>query len=193
MAIEQEIEFKQLLDENTYRTMKTAYFSDTPPFTQTNFYIDTPDFQLMSHKMALRIRVRSDKSNELTLKVPGEVGLTEYNYPTSYQPKTSAQLPEHIIPNDIRNVLDQFHIDASQLTILGYLTTHRLETTTPSGLVVLDYSEYLGTEDFELEFEVDDYHDGYEAFTQILDTYHLTHKTPLNKVQRFFKRRQSME
>ncbi|UXR78886.1 MULTISPECIES: CYTH domain-containing protein [unclassified Staphylococcus] len=192
MAIEQEIEFKQLLDKNTYITMKTAYFSDTQPFSQTNYYIDTPDFQLMSHKMALRIRVRSDKTNELTLKVPGEIGLTEYNYPTSYAPKTDAQLPEQIIPNDIRDVFVQYHIDASKLMILGYLTTHRLETATPSGLVVLDHSEYLGTEDFELEFEVADYHEGYKAFIQILDTYHLSHKAPLNKVQRFFKRRQSM-
>lgn len=192
MAIEQEIEFKQLLDKKTYQMIKDSYFSQDQPFTQTNYYIDTPDFQLMTHKMALRIRVRADKSHEFTLKVPAEVGLTEYNHETSYTPIQDATIPSDIIPNEIKEVINQHGINYSQLIILGSLTTHRLETNTTSGLLVLDHSEYLNTEDYELEFEVSDYDEGYHAFTQILKNYHLTHEPPLNKVQRFFHKRQKM-
>lgn len=192
MAIEREIEFKQLLDERTYNDMKSNYFPNSNPFTQINYYIDTPDFQIMQHKMALRIRVKDDKQNEMTLKVPDKVGLTEYNHATTFMLQQDVSLPESVVPNDIADVLHQRGIDLSQLIILGSLTTHRLETAIADGLLVLDHSEYLETEDFELEFEVADYDAGYAAFTKILATYELQHQAPLNKVQRFFNQRQKM-
>ncbi|MGV3043423.1 CYTH domain-containing protein [Staphylococcus rostri] len=192
MAIEREIEFKQLLDERIYNDMKANYFPNSNPFTQINYYIDTPDSQIMQHKMALRIRVKDDKQNEMTLKVPDKVGLTEYNHATTFMPQQDVSLPESVVPNDIADVLHQRGIDLSQLIILGSLTTHRLETTVADGLLVLDHSEYLETEDFELEFEVADYDAGYTAFTKILATYELQHQAPLNKVQRFFNQRQKM-
>lgn len=192
MAIEREIEFKQLLDERTYNDMKANYFPNSNPFTQINYYIDTPDFQIMQHKMALRIRVKDDKQNEMTLKVPDKVGLTEYNHATTFMPQQDVSLPESVVPTDIADVLHQRGIDLSQLIVLGSLTTHRLETAIADGLLVLDHSEYLETEDFELEFEVADYDAGYAAFTKILATYELQHQAPLNKVQRFFNQRQKM-
>ncbi|KIX90545.1 adenylate cyclase [Staphylococcus microti] len=192
MAIEREIEFKQLLDQQTYNDMKQTYFPNSEPFTQTNYYIDTPDFQIMQHKMALRIRVRQDKPNEITLKVPAAVGLTEYNHSTTHTPQQDASMPESVLTNDIIDVLRRHYIDTSQLIVLGSLTTHRLETSQTDGLLVLDHSEYLGAEDFELEFEVADYETGYHAFKNILATYELEHQAPLNKVQRFFERRQKM-
>ncbi|MDO5376673.1 MAG: CYTH domain-containing protein [Staphylococcus rostri] len=192
MAIEREIEFKHLLDERTYNDMKANYFPNSNPFTQINYYIDTPDFQIMQHKMALRIRVKDDKQNEMTLKVPDKVGLTEYNHATTFMPQQDVSLPESVVPTDIADVLHQRGIDLSQLIVLGSLTTHRLETAIADGLLVLDHSEYLETEDFELEFEVADYDAGYAAFTKILATYELQHQAPLNKVQRFFNQRQKM-
>ncbi|MCS4486627.1 CYTH domain-containing protein [Staphylococcus americanisciuri] len=193
MALEREIEFKQLLDRKTYTKIQTTYFPNVQPFTQTNYYIDTPDFQIIQHKMALRIRIREDKTHEITLKVPAEVGLIEYNHSTSYQPLQDTLLPAALLPNDITDVLHSHDIDISQLTVLGSLTTHRLEYHHTSGLLVLDHSEYLGTEDFELEFEVSDAKAGYEAFQKILATYQLTHQPPFNKVQRFFNERQKMK
>ncbi|MDN8848966.1 CYTH domain-containing protein, partial [Staphylococcus aureus] len=53
MATNNEIEFKQLLTENQYNVIHKTYFNEIEPFKQTNFYIDTPGFDLKDHKSAL--------------------------------------------------------------------------------------------------------------------------------------------
>lgn len=50
MAIEREIEFKQLLDADSYVSIKTQHFKGQTPFKQVNYYIDTVDFQIQSQK-----------------------------------------------------------------------------------------------------------------------------------------------
>ena len=41
-----EIEFKNMLNYESYVLLKSLYFKDASPFTQTNFYMDTKDFKL---------------------------------------------------------------------------------------------------------------------------------------------------
>ncbi|MBI5975271.1 CYTH domain-containing protein [Staphylococcus canis] len=190
MAQAQEIEFKQLIDAETYQTIRTAYFKTQQPFTQKNHYIDTPDLQIAQHKMALRIREKDD-GLELTLKVPAKIGLTEYNSPISILP--TQQIPSSELPHDVVTILKQHDINISNLKILGALETKRMETQLENGLLVLDHSLYLGTEDYELEFEVNDYDRGLVAFQAILDQFHLTHNPPKNKVQRFFERQAELK
>lgn len=60
MAINQEIEYKQLLTRDEYDALRNEYFNTLKPFTQKNHYIDTPDFALAEHLMALRIREIKD-------------------------------------------------------------------------------------------------------------------------------------
>ncbi|MDP4448672.1 CYTH domain-containing protein [Staphylococcus hyicus] len=187
MAIEQEIEFKQLLDLIQYENIKTTYFSDDEPKTQVNYYIDTPDFQIQSQKMALRIRVKNNNSNEMTLKVPLAIGLNEYNFDTTVVPLNGLHIQEQHLPVEIHNVLQEKHVSFNQLQILGDLKTIRYEKPIEGGLLVLDHSLYLGKEDFELEFEVNDYHKGKQAFETLLNQFQLTHKEPKNKVRRFFE------
>ncbi|MEJ7541904.1 CYTH domain-containing protein [Staphylococcus intermedius] len=187
MAIEREIEFKQLLDKNSYSAIKAHYFKGQAPFKQVNYYIDTPDFQIQSQKMALRIREKADGTYELTLKVPDTVGLLEYNAPFQIQPVANMTLEGSQIDDDIREVLQQRHVQLDQLKILGALTTFRLETKTVDGLLVLDHSLYLGTEDYELEFEVSDFKAGQQAFNDLLAELKLSPVVPKNKVQRFFE------
>ena len=79
------------------------------------------------------------------------------------------------------NVLDE------ELVILGDLTTYRIETQYQNELLVLDKSEYLNKVDYELEYEVSSYDEGYEKFKQLLQEFDIKHKKPLNKVQRFFE------
>lgn len=187
MAIEREIEFKQLLDSNRYQSIKTQYFKGQTPFKQVNYYIDTPDFQIQSQKMALRIREKANGTFELTLKVPDTVGLLEYNAQFQIQPEENMTLEPSDIDDDIREVLQQRHVQLDTLKILGALTTYRLETKTDEGLLVLDHSLYLGTEDFELEFEVRDFNAGQQAFNDLLAELKLSRVVPKNKVQRFFE------
>ncbi|MCD8914374.1 CYTH domain-containing protein [Staphylococcus simulans] len=186
MAINQEIEYKQLLTRDEYDALRNEYFNTLKPFTQKNHYIDTPDFALAEHLMALRIREIKD-DYEMTLKVPAEVGLTEYNHITTVIPKQDMHLSPDHLPDDILSVLQNAEIDVTQLYVLGALTTHRMETEIEEGLLVLDHSEYLGTEDFELEFEVEQPEAGLKKFQQILQTFNIKSYIPKNKVARFFE------
>jgi len=188
LATNNEIEFKQLLTAQQYNQFAQHYFPNKEPFSQTNYYIDTPDFQLKAHKSALRIRVK-DGGNEMTLKVPAEVGLLEYNFDTTLKPEMNYRLTLDDLPNDIVRQLQKFNIDLTTLTILGDLTTERLEKPDGQDLIVLDKSTYLDTEDYELELEVADYDSGLTKFNAILENFDIVYEQPANKVQRFFDRK----
>lgn len=185
MSTNHEIEFKQLLTASQYDDIRQKYFQNVIPFSQTNFYIDTSDFKLKANHSALRIRVKDD-SYELTLKVPATVGLTEYNHSTNLIPEIGKTLTLQQFPEDIQHQLMQFDITDDELNILGSLTTHRMEVYFKHQLLVLDHSEYLGTEDYELEFEVNDYEQGKQIFLNFLQKCGIDYVKPKNKVQRFF-------
>ncbi|MGW7776684.1 CYTH domain-containing protein [Staphylococcus xylosus] len=191
MATNNEIEFKQLLTEKQYNVIHKTYFNEIEPFKQTNFYIDTPDFDLKDHKSALRIRVK-DEYLEMTLKIPAEVGLTEYNFETHVVPELNKPIPEQSLPSEIADQLTKMEIDLTKLIILGSLKTERLEKEINGNLLVLDKSTYLDFEDFELEYEVEDYDEGLIQFKSILEKFDMKHEIPANKVQRFFNRKSNL-
>lgn len=191
MATNNEIEFKQLLSQSQYQSIYNKYFPEMQPFSQTNYYIDTEQFNLRSHKSALRIRVKDDYY-EMTLKVPAEVGLMEYNFETHVIPELNKELVANDLPLEITEQLNKMNVDVNQLVILGALTTSRLEKEVQGNLLVLDKSDYLNYQDYELEYEVEDYDDGLIQFKMILEAFDIKHETPENKVQRFFNRKSNL-
>lgn len=191
MATNNEIEFKQLLSQSQYQSIYNKYFPEMQPFSQTNYYIDTEQFDLRSHKSALRIRVKDDYY-EMTLKVPAEVGLMEYNFETHVIPELNKELVTNDLPLEITEQLNKMNVDVNQLVILGALTTSRLEKEVQGNLLVLDKSDYLNYQDYELEYEVEDYDDGLIQFKMILEAFDIKHETPENKVQRFFNRKSNL-
>lgn len=188
LSTNNEIEFKQLLSQTEYQQIYNVYFKGIVPFSQTNYYIDTPDFQLKAHKSALRIRVK-DNFNEMTLKIPATVGLMEYNCETLVEPQLNKLLLPESIPSEIIEQLKQMDISLNELTILGALTTNRVEKEISNNLLVLDHSSYLDKEDYELEYEVTDHDQGLQSFKALLEQFNIEHQTPDNKVQRFFSRK----
>ncbi|GGB88060.1 MULTISPECIES: CYTH domain-containing protein [Staphylococcus] len=188
MSTNNEIEFKQLLSKANYQDIYDKYFLDEKAFSQTNYYIDTLNFDLKSHQSALRIRVKNN-AYEMTLKVPAEIGLLEYNFETNIEPKLNKQIESQDLPEDILDQLLNMGIDIDSLIILGDLTTERIEKEIDGNLLVLDKNRYLGFEDFELEYEVDDYNEGLIQFKSILNQFNIKHEMPNNKVQRFFNRK----
>lgn len=191
VATNNEIEFKQLLSQSQYQSIYNKYFPEMQPFSQTNYYIDTEQFDLRSHKSALRIRVKDDYY-EMTLKVPAEVGLMEYNFETHVIPELNKELVANDLPLEITEQLNKMNVDVNQLVILGALTTSRLEKEIQGNLLVLDKSDYLNYQDYELEYEVEDYDDGLIQFKMILEAFDIKHETPENKVQRFFNRKSNL-
>ncbi len=160
-------------------------------FKQVNYYIDTPDFKLKEHRSALRIRVK-DNQYEMTLKTPAKVGLLEYNYIVDIKPEMNLIISNNNISGwqDIRQIIvEQFGVKDTTLSILGALTTYRRETKYKGDLLVLDKSEYFDTTDYELELEVKDYNQGLQSFQSLLNELNLEHHQPLNKVQRFSRKK----
>lgn len=185
MGQELEIEFKNLLTIDEYNVIKQYYFKQSEPFKQTNHYIDTPNHDIIGKRMALRIREKSNHY-EMTLKVPQDIGLLEYNEIIDQLPEQGSVLNKQFLPENITEILNKHDIPINDLHLLGDLTTYRLEKEIESGLLVLDHSTYLGIEDYELEFEVTDYDKGAVAFNELLEKMKISKKVPDNKVKRFF-------
>lgn len=72
-----EIEAKGKLTKEEYEKI-IASFSHPRFQYQTNFYIDSPSFELSKESLGLRIRKEKDLL-ELTMKVPSEEGRLEIN------------------------------------------------------------------------------------------------------------------
>ena len=118
-----EIEFKSGLTKEQFLSI-LPLFKDIQPIKQTNYYIDTPDFAIRDHKMALRIRT-FEKSAELTLKVSQTIGNMEYNQQLKAS-EVKLLLEELVFPpGEILNNLLEAIIPIENLKILGHLTTIR--------------------------------------------------------------------
>lgn len=184
LAQELEIEFKNMLTKEEYTSLLTAYKLENDIKTQTNDYFDTADFLIRENGAALRVRNKKDKF-VLTLKQPADEGLLETHQPISFETfeaiKKSASLPE----GEVLTQLQAFGIQ-DQLIHLGRLTTHRAEYMLDEGLLVLDHSEYLNREDFELEFEVSAFEAGERAFSHLLQKHEIPKREAKNKILRFF-------
>ncbi|MGT2741958.1 CYTH domain-containing protein [Streptococcus plurextorum] len=178
-----EIEYKTLLTQDEFQRLE-ARFSHVKPLTQTNYYLDTKTNDIKNHRMSLRIRTFSDKA-ELTLKVPQEVGNREYNQSLALSDAKNyiktATLPE----GEILSLLLERKIPLEDLMVLGHLTTIRRETLTPIGLLALDYNQYAGIKDYELELEVQDPEVGKKDFDHFLEEHNIAFKYAKSKVARF--------
>ncbi|NKT61394.1 CYTH domain-containing protein [Rhodococcus hoagii] len=184
MATNNEIEFKQLLSQSQYQSIYNKYFPEMQPFSQTNYYIDTEQFDLRSHKSALRIRVKDDYY-EMTLKVPAEVGLMEYNFETHVIPELNKELVANDLPLEITEQLNKMMLTliSCDSWCFDYFT---FKKEVQGNLLVLDKSDYLNYQDYELEYEVEDYDDGLIQFKMILEAFDIKHETPENKVSKIF-------
>ncbi|MEH7109008.1 CYTH domain-containing protein [Bacillus sp. JJ1764] len=181
-----EIEFKNILSESEYGTLKKAFqIPDSQIFLQENHYFDTPEFGLKEQNSALRIR-KKQAHYELTLKQPVEKGLLETNQELSESEVTLA-LNDGILPSgEIKRILESIKIPLERIEYFGSLSTYRAQIEYKNGLLVFDHSVYLNTEDFELEYEVQNYEAGKENFLLLLEQYQIPNRKTKNKIQRFY-------
>lgn len=177
-----EIEFKLLLDKNTYESILGDYQDKKiDDYTQTNFYLFHPELE--KRRYSFRIRYKKEKY-ELTLKTPAKIGLNEYNIDIDENIKNRI-FNHQKVSNKIFDILEKEGINYKELQCGSYLTTHRVDIPLTHGLLSLDANEYNGHHDYELEFEVDDYHKGLEEFLSIIQSYGLEYKENcLSKMRR---------
>lgn len=177
-----EIEYKTLLTKSEYLRLQSD-FADVTPITQTNYYIDTPDFDLKQHRFSLRIRML-ENSAELTLKCPQKVGNIEYNQYFSLE-EGQALLNQFTLPaGHIFDLIAETTIPIDQLAIWGHLTTKRYEKKFSFGLMALDENYYHQQTDYELEVEVEDAEEGKIAFDYYLKKQGIKFKYASSKVAR---------
>ncbi|MCR4252625.1 CYTH domain-containing protein [Streptococcus uberis] len=178
-----EIEYKTLLTKDEYQRL-LRQMTHVNPVNQTNYYIDTPQFDLKANRMSLRIRTLPLQA-ELTLKVPEKVGNREYNLSLSHEEAKeilkTCQLPQ----SDILDVIQNTGINSDDLINFGQLTTLRREETTVIGKLALDLNQYATIVDYELELEVEDAESGEKAFYDFLEKNKITFKYAKSKVARF--------
>ena len=184
-----EIEFKNLLTKIEYETLlKAFHVEEKAIFSQTNHYFDTPVFALKDKGSALRIREKSN-SFEMTLKQPAAIGLLETTQLLSAKEFQTA-VQYHKFPKGIvHDRLEQLKIIVESIEYFGSLTTRRVEFPYKAGLLVLDHSLYLNTEDYEIEYEVEDFHRGQIVFQELLKQYAIPIRITQNKIARFYQQK----
>lgn len=132
-----ELEYKVMIDKTTY--LKILDFYHLEPIKQINYY-----YNANKPYHAMRIREIAGKYI-FTLKVK------ENNYHKEYEFEI-----KHNDINDqrIKELLNMFNIDKPEY--IGSMTTYRAIKDFDNGELCIDKSEYLGHEDYEIEYELKD-------------------------------------
>lgn len=188
-----EIEFKNLLNRQEFELVAKEFSLGPESFRrQVNHYFDTPSFSLKEKGAALRIREKGG-NYILTLKQPQEIGLLETDQRISAA-EAEAAIGNGPLPNSgVAGEIGKMGIRYEDLVYFGTLATVRAEANFQNGLLVLDHSSYLDTEDFELEFEVSDFDEGREAFRSLLDRLGIPERKTPSKIHRFYGRKLEMD
>ena len=168
-----EIELKCLLSKDQYECLlKKIPFSS--PKIQKNTYYDTLNEDLQERFWMCRIREVSDKF-EFTLKTPGEGGLNEFEF----------MLKEHDIHDPM--ILDFFARSNifPPMKALGTTTTHRRKFVDEYGEWCLDYNEFEGAFDYEVEYELLEYRpQAKQRFTDVLTSCKVEYTQAKTKFER---------
>ncbi|OLS41824.1 CYTH domain-containing protein [Bacillus sp. MRMR6] len=189
MSEQIEIEFKNILTKSEYEMfLKEFNISGDQIFTQVNYYFDTPYFDLKNASAALRIRKKA-KGYELTLKQPQQLGILETTQALKEGEFISAIESNKLPIGIVHSKITKLGITYSHIEHFGSLTTKRVEIPYRNGLLVFDHSYYLGKEDYEVEYEVENYEDGYNYFLELLTRKNIPNRKTDNKIHRFYQQK----
>ncbi|MDR4887002.1 CYTH domain-containing protein [Fredinandcohnia sp. QZ13] len=192
MSQELEIEFKNLLEENEYHRLLSAFsIDDEKKVIQENFYFDTAQFSLKNQGAALRIREKNG-TYTLTLKQPVPRGLLETHQVLTGEEAKQMLDGGPIIDGEVSTILKTLSINPMDVTFYGSLKTKRAEVEYKKGLLVLDKSYYLNRCDFEVEYEVTDEVIGKEIFNELLLQHNIPIRKTDNKIRRFYDRKKQI-
>lgn len=172
-----EIEFKTRISKEVYHDLLAKFSLESNVFKQINYYFDTNNLDLNNRKMVLRIRQKSETSYKLTLKSSSEMESYENHIIIT---KEQAEL----MKKNGFNTKDYFeHID---YFVVWQATLENFRASTPyeDGTLFLDYNEYCGLTDYEIEYEVDHYQNGFITFTKFLKENGISYEPTKRKSER---------
>lgn len=162
-----EIEAKVLLAKKDYDKL-AAEFKDYGQYTQTNYYIDSPEGILRKNGIALRVRERKGLY-EMTLKTPLSQGLLEKNCTWTKATFLSFQNDGPFPEGDIKHFLTMMDFDVDELRIRTALTTKRIDVPYEGGKLSIDENRYSGIVDYEIELEHNNERDAENYLRCLLD------------------------
>ena len=177
--INMEYEARVMINEKEYEQIKKDYLkypNQKRTITNKNLYFEVPGYYLTHNHIVLRIRHINNEKEELTLKVKGEDGDIEINYPLTKK-ETMELIDKNIIPSTkIIEELKARGVDINQLSIISTLFTERIEIDFPDYLFVIDKNFYNNKIDFNLEVESSNKEKANHFLKKILSHYHIEFK-----------------
>lgn len=188
MTQELEIEFKNLLTKYEYDLLLLHFnIQQDNIVKQVNYYFDTPNGHLKKVNSGLRIR-QINSYYECTLKEK-----SSENTHIETNVKISEEVAKSILNNcsfslpEIKTRLDVLQIPQEQLQLFGTLHTDRIEIDYKGGLLVLDHSNYLQQDDYEVEYETSDEKIGFIIFNEFLQQFDIPVRRTEKKIARFMQ------
>lgn len=148
-----EYEARVMLSITQYNKL-LLLMSKINPITLINEYFDDDNCSIIKSRKMLRIRNLNFSGYELTLKIKGENGDTEYNQPISPEER-DLFIKNGIFPDgEVKNLVKDI-IPLETISLIASLKTMRYEKSIEDYLFVLDKNEYNGIVDYNLEIESD--------------------------------------
>lgn len=155
MATNIEIEAKALIKEEDYNKLIKEFENENAFFfDQTNYYVETKNFDLKKLGVGLRVRSINDKF-VLTLKAPMSEGLLEKEENISEDQFIMFE-KKNIFPEcSLKDFIIMLGFDIKKLKIMAKLRTHRTQLELDEGkhILCIDRNDYNNLVDFELELE----------------------------------------
>lgn len=187
MVQEIEMESKNLLTEKEYNILIDFFeLRKEDALLQINHYFETPTFELKNKGAALRIRKKKDIW-QLTLKEPYQDGLLE-THDTLTEKEANSWINNKLIAKPaVGQQLDHLGIDFQALRYGGSLKTNRIELPYKQALIVIDYSIYNNTFDYELEVESDTIKKSEDVLKSLMAQLQISKKPTPNKIERFYQ------
>lgn len=173
MMNNKERELKLLISKEKFNEILKSY--EFPYFRQqTNIYFDTPDQKVKKEGCAVRIRTYDDHCI-FTLK-------------KRIDPITLIELEKEIDTTDIHRISDsevldwlkEYHIPIQDLYPTAKITTKRYILKTKQAEICLDHTLFSHSQDYEIEYEYFEDHDGVKEFNEFLGQFglHYTKNCP---------------
>lgn len=207
MRVETEKEFKFQLRQEDFLKLKS--FMDKEGYkkigvvNQTNFYIDTEDFNLRKLGVALRVRHFIDTDTfEFTAKVKNNLldGDKDLKIKDELTIDLSKEEAEEILKNkkikeyvhvfkDKAEILKESDI-VDKLIVIGNLSTERTNYfVNEEAMISFDKSRYLGTEDYEVELETNNIEEDRRFLKEIFTENNIkAYEENKSKVKRFVEK-----
>ncbi|RSK26497.1 CYTH domain-containing protein [Bacillus sp. HMF5848] len=189
--MKQEIEYecKNLVSEEDFiKLMRKFSITQDNFVTQQNYYFDTEQYDIKNLGAALRIRKKQD-TYTLTLKQPLKEGILETHQNLTLDQAHAMLTKQEMVNGDIATILKDLGVSIESIKLFGDLTTSRAEIEYRGGILTFDHSSYLDTEDYELEYEVQDLQEGEEIFSSLLDELNIPRTKTENKIKRMYIRK----